>query len=301
MGRAVAALPEGAELYEHSSVSIDGLRTLSQQLKHGWELTGETYKCQLNAADRSGVFASLIREDDAYNGINWNGDIETLRDILEPHLAALGVGRDAVEMYPHTKRVNLTLPVLRKTDVADKAKNETPISGVSKENVPAHEAEQTTTAEAPAKAEIRTKNDNASVSEKQEAEAESSAESDDGGIQKDAKGVGSANTQGQESTARLRTDENQPAETTDDSRYEESDEVRAVRKVAKDWSVKLGTPIKVIARIEDIENPEALAQVMVARTSGWYDTKTGEVCIFAPHLSSTAEAETTVIHEFAQC
>ena len=108
-------LPEGAELIERTNVSVDGLRVLAQQLKHGWQATGETYQCGINAEDKN----NLLGEDHRGNG-NFDsvyirrGELEKMRDIFEPYLKSLGMTRNDLNINEDGKLV-INLPVLKKT------------------------------------------------------------------------------------------------------------------------------------------------------------------------------------------
>ena len=108
----MSALPKGVELVEHTNVSVDGMRVLANQLKHGWGLNGKTYTCGLNAADINSVLG--VTDNGNYDSISWDvNDIEGLRDILQPYMEALGMTRADVNIDAQGK-VELTLPVLEK-------------------------------------------------------------------------------------------------------------------------------------------------------------------------------------------
>lgn len=83
-------LPVGAKIYEHTSISVDGLRIFAQQLNHGFSLSNETYEVKVNAGDKANIF-----------GVNDNSDMPLLgqgvkpmkevRQILKPYLDKFGV------------------------------------------------------------------------------------------------------------------------------------------------------------------------------------------------------------------
>lgn len=83
-------LPVGAKIYEHTSISVDGLRVFAQQLNHGFSLSNETYEVKVNAGDKANIF-----------GVNDNSDMPLLgqgvkpmkevRQILKPYLDKFGV------------------------------------------------------------------------------------------------------------------------------------------------------------------------------------------------------------------
>ena len=49
-------LPLGAEIYERTSISVDGLRVFTQQLNHGFEIGDETYETDINGGDLANIF-----------------------------------------------------------------------------------------------------------------------------------------------------------------------------------------------------------------------------------------------------
>lgn len=59
-----------------------------------------------------------------------------------------------------------------------------------------------------------------------------------------------------------------------------------------------GVNVNVVNSIDDITNEQVLADMKKGvKVTGWYDTKTGEVYVFAPNLTDTSELDSTVIHE----
>lgn len=67
-------------------------------------------------------------------------------------------------------------------------------------------------------------------------------------------------------------------------------------KVA-DWNTN-GVKVNVVNSIDEITNEQVLSDMKKGeKITGWYDTATGEVYVFAPYLSDTAELDSTIIHE----
>ena len=127
-------LPVGAKIYEHTSISVDGLRVFAQQLNHGFSLSNETYEVKVNAGDRNNVF-----------GVNDNSDMPLLgqgikpmkevRQILKPYLDKFGVStRDVFSEKDAKSGENIigisNMPMLVKTgiQVESKPDNTTPIN-----------------------------------------------------------------------------------------------------------------------------------------------------------------------------
>ena len=77
----------------------------------------------------------------------------------------------------------------------------------------------------------------------------------------------------------------------------------AVANHIQDWADKLGVQIEIVERFEDLTNNEAIAQVQLGSyMPGFYETNTGKVVLYMPHLISRAydpikEVDNTIIHE----
>ena len=121
-------LPVGAKIYEHTSISVDGLRVFAQQLNHGFSLSNETYEVKVNAGDRNNVF-----------GVNNNSDMPLLgqgikpmkevRQILKPYLDKFGVSTR--DVFSEEGVIGISnMPMLIKTgiQVESKSDNTTPIN-----------------------------------------------------------------------------------------------------------------------------------------------------------------------------
>lgn len=131
-------LPVGAKIYEHTSISVDGLRVFAQQLNHGFSLSNETYEVKVNAGDRNNVF-----------GVNDNSDMPLLgqgvkpmkevRQILKPYLDKFGVStRDVFSEKDAKSGENIigisNMPMLIKTGIQIESKpNSTPTGPQSAE------------------------------------------------------------------------------------------------------------------------------------------------------------------------
>lgn len=113
-------LPVGAKIYEHTSISVDGLRVFAQQLNHGFSLSNETYEVRVNAGDRNNVF-----------GVNANSDMPLLgqgvkpmkeiRQILKPYLDKFGVSTR--DVFSEEGVIGISnMPMLVKTGIQVKSK-----------------------------------------------------------------------------------------------------------------------------------------------------------------------------------
>ena len=78
---------------------------------------------------------------------------------------------------------------------------------------------------------------------------------------------------------------------------------RMARAMAAEMEGIFGVPMRVITRPEDITNDQARRKVEEDRQKGtedtkaWYDTATGEVCVYAPHVGNPRVAMRTYLHE----
>ena len=78
---------------------------------------------------------------------------------------------------------------------------------------------------------------------------------------------------------------------------------RMARAMAAEMEGIFGVPMRVITRPEDITNAQARRKVEEDRQKGtedtkaWYDTATGEVCVYAPHVGNPRVAVRTYLHE----
>ena len=125
-------LPEGAKFYEHSNVSVDGLRVFAQQLNHGFKVSDETYECGLNGEDKANVLGSKFKGNGKFVSIEHatEADLEYLKGVLKPYMEALGRTTDDIRLNEDGK-VLLTLPILIKEGTNAKAGEDVSASDVS--------------------------------------------------------------------------------------------------------------------------------------------------------------------------
>lgn len=78
----------------------------------------------------------------------------------------------------------------------------------------------------------------------------------------------------------------------------------ALRDKVMEWGRKLGLNVKIMESLDDVTNAEAREQIMMGKAvSGWYETGTGEVCVYMPDFMSMpmykalSEVDKTIIHE----
>lgn len=113
----MSQLPIGAEVYERTSISVDGLRVFTQQLNHGFEVGNETYDTYINGADLANVFG-IDESKDPFNKIHVDeSELPKIKEILRPHLEKFGVKNidNVVKYMQGTRTIKVTLPVLVKT------------------------------------------------------------------------------------------------------------------------------------------------------------------------------------------
>lgn len=116
----MSQLPIGAEVYERTSISVDGLRVFAQQLNHGFEIGNETYDTYINGADLANVFG-VDESKDPFNKIHVDeSELPRIKEILRPHLEKFGVKNidNVVKYMQGTRTIKVTLPVLVKTKQA---------------------------------------------------------------------------------------------------------------------------------------------------------------------------------------
>lgn len=113
----MAQLPLGAELYERTSISVDGLRIFSQQLKHGFEIGNDTYETDINGADLANVFNMSKEDQENMSKIEISEkELPKIKEILRPYLEKFGVKNiDKVVYITNGKNVSVKLPILVKT------------------------------------------------------------------------------------------------------------------------------------------------------------------------------------------
>ena len=92
---------------------------------------------------------------------------------------------------------------------------------------------------------------------------------------------------GKDSGTKFRTDNGE-------SNYPASSVEGHVEKVAQ----KTGGKVKMVSSVDEITNKAAKAAIEEGRNiTGWYDEKTGEVCLYMPNIHDRYTAEKTIWHE----
>lgn len=92
---------------------------------------------------------------------------------------------------------------------------------------------------------------------------------------------------GKDSGTKFRTDHG-------DGNYPASSVENHVEKVAQ----KTGGKVKMVSSVDEITNKAAKAAIEEGRNiTGWYDEKTGEVCLYMPNIHDRYTAEKTIWHE----
>ena len=79
---------------------------------------------------------------------------------------------------------------------------------------------------------------------------------------------------------------------------ETSGEFAEIKERAAAWAKRLGIKVNVLESIDQVE--DAIARDAISRgvsAPGWFDPKTGEVYIYAPHNPNLSEVDKTIIHE----
>ncbi len=62
-------------------------------------------------------------------------------------------------------------------------------------------------------------------------------------------------------------------------------------------SAELGTPVRIIENVSEIEDPNPRRRIEKQQSKGWFDPKTGEIVIVLPNAESKEDAVATVLHE----
>lgn len=109
-------LPAYSEVYERTSISIDGLRVFAQQLQHGFVVGNDTYETSLNGADLANTFnLSQQEREDMSPVYAQEKDLESIRKTLRPYLEKFGVKDISKAVFINNEgKVRLRLPVLVK-------------------------------------------------------------------------------------------------------------------------------------------------------------------------------------------
>lgn len=139
MSSVMTQLPLGAEIYERTSISVDGLRVFAQQLNHGFEIGNETYETDINGGDLANIFGLSKKDQEAMEKVHISEkELPRVKEILRPYLEKFGVKNiDKVVYLTNGNTLSVKLPVLVKTRQATGAQSKgkfiaTPTTRVSK-------------------------------------------------------------------------------------------------------------------------------------------------------------------------
>lgn len=117
MSSVMAQLPLGAEIYERTSISVDGLRVFAQQLNHGFEIGNETYETDINGGDIANIFGLSKADQEAMGKVHISEkELPKVKEILRPYLEKFGVKDiDKVVYLTNGNTLSVKLPILVKT------------------------------------------------------------------------------------------------------------------------------------------------------------------------------------------
>lgn len=139
MSSVMAQLPLGAEIYERTSISVDGLRVFAQQLNHGFEIGNETYETDINGGDLANIFGLSKEDQEAMEKVHISEkELPRVKEILRPYLEKFGVKNiDKVVYLTNGNTLSVKLPILVKTRQATGTQSKgkfiaTPVTKVSK-------------------------------------------------------------------------------------------------------------------------------------------------------------------------
>lgn len=117
MSSVMTQLPLGAEIYERTSISVDGLRVFAQQLNHGFEIGNETYETDINGGDLANIFGLSKEDQEAMEKVHISEkELPRVKEILRPYLEKFGVKNiDKVIYLTNGNTLSVKLPILVKT------------------------------------------------------------------------------------------------------------------------------------------------------------------------------------------
>lgn len=120
MSSVMAQLPLGAEVYERTSISVDGLRVFTQQLNHGFEIGNETYETDINGGDLANIFGLSKEDQEAMEKVHISEkELPKVKEILRPYLEKFGAKNiDKVVYLTNGNTLSVKLPILIKTKQA---------------------------------------------------------------------------------------------------------------------------------------------------------------------------------------
>ena len=93
---------------------------------------------------------------------------------------------------------------------------------------------------------------------------------------------------------------NEKAVTEEQKAQERAELVLLMRERVNQWRELLGLTegdLTVYESIDEVENPSALAQILKAKTEGWYDTESKKAFLFFPDIASLEELDSKIMHE----
>lgn len=125
MSSVMTQLPLGAEIYERTSISVDGLRVFTQQLNHGFEIGNESYETDINGGDLANIFGLSKEDQEAMEKVHISEkELPKVREILRPYLEKFGVKNiDNVVYLTNGNTLSVKLPILVKTKQATSTSN----------------------------------------------------------------------------------------------------------------------------------------------------------------------------------
>lgn len=139
MSSVMTQLPLGAEIYERTSISVDGLRVFAQQLNHGFEIGNETYETDINGGDLANIFGLSKEDQEAMGKVHISEkELPKVKEILRPYLEKFGAKNiDRVVYLTNGDTLSVKLPILIKTRQATGTQSKgkfiaTPTTRVSK-------------------------------------------------------------------------------------------------------------------------------------------------------------------------
>lgn len=139
MSSVMAQLPLDAEIYERTSISVDGLRVFAQQLNHGFEIGNETYETDINGGDLANIFGLSKEDQEAMEKVHISEkELPRVKEILRPYLEKFGIKNiDKVVYLTNGNTLSVKLPILVKTRQATGTQSKgkfiaTPTTRVSK-------------------------------------------------------------------------------------------------------------------------------------------------------------------------
>ena len=117
MSSAMTQLPLGAEIYERTSISVDGLRVFAQQLNHGFEIGNETYETDINGGDLANIFGLSKEDQEAMEKVHISEkELPRVKEILRPYLEKFGAKNiDKIIYLTNGNTLSVKLPILVKT------------------------------------------------------------------------------------------------------------------------------------------------------------------------------------------